>query len=235
MEKRNGSKLIAIIALVVAVAGLSIGFAAFSTTLNIGSSANVQIGDNEWNVGFAAAYDGDMAPLTTASAQTVNGKTSGENNGVAKLMKYTLYQDTPATISATEGSKVEYSFFIKNEGKIAASLASINMGSLTCEYISDAATRSQSDEYNTGTTYTAGSGTITSGDCATMFTVKLSIGDPATVYTSASSVFNNTISAGSYTPIKLTIEATGQTPNTVPNGDFVVSLGNTTVNYGQAS
>ena len=151
-------------------------------------------------------------------------------------MKYTFYQDTPATISTTAGSKVEYSFFIKNEGKLNASLASITFGSLSCAYITDAATRTESDAQNEGTTITANTtGTISSTDCNTMFTVSLSIGDPASVYTSASSSFNNTINAGSATPVKLTIESTGTQPTTIPTGDFTVTLGKTTVNYQQAS
>ena len=232
MEKNNDSKVIAIIALVIAVAGLSIGFAAFSTTLNIGSTANVEVGNDEWNVGFAA--NSEMAPLDRANAQTVNGQTAGENNGVAKLMKYTFYQDTPATISTTAGSKVEYSFNIKNDGRINASLASITFGSLTCAYIANAADRTETDEDNLGTTYSAGTGTISAEDCATMFNVSLSIGNPATVYTKDSSSFNNTINAGAVAPVKLTIEATGNAPATIPNGDFTVTLGNTTVNYQQA-
>lgn len=237
MEKQNGGKYIAIIALVIAVAGLSLGFAAFSTTLNIGSNATVQISDNEWNVGFAATSSGDMAPLVTSTAQTVNGVTSGSNNGVAKLMKYTFYQDTPASLSTEAGSKVEYSFFIKNEGRINASLASITFGSLTCEYIANAPTRSESDAMNTGTTVTAGTGTISASDCSTMFNVSLTFGESpsGTVYTPSSDTFNNTINAGASLPVKLTIEATGSAPSTIPNGDFTVTLGNTTVNYQQAS
>ena len=42
LEKNRGSRVIAIIALIVAVLGLTIGFAAFSSTLNISSSANVK-------------------------------------------------------------------------------------------------------------------------------------------------------------------------------------------------
>ena len=230
MEKNNDSKVIAIIALVIAVAGLSIGFAAFSTTLNIGSTANVEVGNDEWNVGFAA--NSEMAPLDRANAQTVNGQTAGENNGVAKLMKYTFYQDTPATISTTAGSKVEYSFNIKNAGRINAQLASITFGDLTCEYIANAADRTERDEANLGTTYSAGTGTISSEDCAKMFNVSLSIDN--SVYTKTSQTFTNTINAGDSAPVKLTIEATGTAPTTIPNGDFTVTLGNTTVNYQQA-
>lgn len=238
MEKERGGKLIAIIALVIAVIGLSVGFAAFSTTLNIAATSNVQVGDNEWNIGFAATSDDDIAPLTTTNAQTVNGQTSGSNNGVGKLMKYTFYQDTPATITTTQGSKVEYSFVIKNTGSINASLASITFGSLTCAYVSNATTRTESDAMNSGTTITANSdanATISSADCNTMFNVSLTLGtNPGEVYVPTPSSYNTTINAGSYIDVKLTIEATGTAPNTIPTGDFTVSLGNTTLNFQQA-
>ena len=197
-----------VIALVVAVVGLSIGFAAFSTTLNIASEANVQVGANEWNVGFSANGT-DLAALTTAGAATLNGQTSSANNGVAKLMKYTLYQDTAATLSTTQGSKVEYDFYIKNAGKIDAVLETISFGTLSCEYITDAATRTvESDARNTGTEVTANTtGSISAADCAKMFNVSLKIDN--TTYTSSSSTFTNTIAAGSNVPVKLTIEATG--------------------------
>ncbi|MBQ3511969.1 MAG: hypothetical protein IJA30_06735 [Bacilli bacterium] len=41
MEKERQIKLLSIIALVVAITGMTLGFAAFSTTLNISSSATV--------------------------------------------------------------------------------------------------------------------------------------------------------------------------------------------------
>lgn len=233
MEKDRGGKLIAVIALVVAIVGLSVGFAAFSTTLNISSNATAQVGGTEWNVGFSANGT-DMAALTTAQAATVNGQTGGNNNGAAKLMKYTFYQDTGATLSTTAGSKVEYSFYIKNAGRINASLDSISFGTLTCAYISDAAKRTiEQDASNVGSEVTANTtGTISDADCAAMFNVSFTI--DSTPYTSSSTTFNNTIAAGANVPVKLTIEATGNAPTTVPTGDFTVTLGATTVNYKSA-
>ena len=48
MEKERGAKLIAVIALLVAVAGLTIGYAAYSSTLTINGTATVDPAD--WNV-----------------------------------------------------------------------------------------------------------------------------------------------------------------------------------------
>jgi hypothetical protein len=232
MEKERGSKLIAVIALVLAVAGLSIGFAAFSSTLNITTNSNVSVSGDNWDVGFSP-NGSTMAAKTTAEASTITG--SGVTNaGTMKLMKYTLYPDTAATISTTANEAVTYSFYIKNAGNIDAVLDSISFGSLTCAYNTSASDRTiDQDASNVGATQSATSnGTISNADCATMFNVKLTI--DGTDYTPSSSSFNNTITHGQNVAASLTITSTGSTPTTLPTGDFVVTLGATTVNYKSA-
>lgn len=234
MEKERGGKILAVIALVLAVAGLSIGFAAYTSTLNIASEANVQVGTNQWSVGFSA--DGtNMAPLTSSGAPTVNGSNS---NGSISLMKYTISQVTAATLSTTANDSVSYSFYVKNAGSINASLASITWGSLSCEYDTSAEGRViEQDEDNIGARSTAAdsNATISSTDCDTMFDVSLTFGtSPGTTYTPASSSYSNTINAGANVPVTLTITSTGTAPQTAPVGDFVVTLGNTTLSYQSA-
>ena len=50
MEKSRTSKIIAVVALVVAVLGLSLGFAAFSNTLTISSSATVSPDSGDFDI-----------------------------------------------------------------------------------------------------------------------------------------------------------------------------------------
>ena len=52
MEKNRNAQVIAIVALVVAVLGLSVGFASFSNVLNIQASANVKPDSSTLNVDF---------------------------------------------------------------------------------------------------------------------------------------------------------------------------------------
>ena len=221
MEKSSNGKIIAVIALVVAVAGLSVGFAAFSSTLNIGSTTQAQIDTNLWNVGFADT-NGDMAGLTTATP--VAGSNS---NGSINMLKYTLSQGTAATLSTRSGSSVTYNFKIKNAGQINAVLNSITAGGLTCEYSTNNAGRimEQDNTPNTGAQVTQGTGTIADTDCRTMFTATWTV-SPAT--------YNNTINKTESVDASLTIASTGTTPTNVPNGDFTVTLGNTTVVYGSS-
>ena len=65
MEKDRSGKIIAIVALFVAVVGLSLGFAAFTTSLTIDTAANVTSNSSNWNVGFSV--DGtNIADVSTA-------------------------------------------------------------------------------------------------------------------------------------------------------------------------
>ena len=57
MEKNRKVQIIAIVALVVGIVGLSIGFAAFSSVLNIQTSANVKPDSSTLNVDFSSAED----------------------------------------------------------------------------------------------------------------------------------------------------------------------------------
>lgn len=231
MEKSNNGKIIAVIALVIAVVGLSVGFAAFSSTLNISSTTNAEIGNNLWNVGFADATSGNMADLTTPTS--VSGSNS---NGSLNMLKYTLSQGTAATLSTVSGSSVTYNFKIKNQGEINAVLSSITAGGLTCAYSTNTEGRviERDATPNTGAQVTQGTGTIADTDCRTMFTATLTIGGTnydITTTTVSPATYNSTIAAGNAIDASLTIAATGTTPTNVPNGDFTVTLGNTTVVY----
>ena len=55
MERNKKAKVIAIVALIVGVIGLSIDFASFSNVLNIQSSANVKPDNSTMNVIFSSA------------------------------------------------------------------------------------------------------------------------------------------------------------------------------------
>ena len=50
MEKTRQIKILSIVALVVAIAGMTLGFAAFSTTLSISSSATVTPNSDDFKV-----------------------------------------------------------------------------------------------------------------------------------------------------------------------------------------
>lgn len=231
MEKANGSRILAVAALVIALVGLSVGFAAYTSTLNISGNANVQVSGSEWDVGFADTNSA-MAPLS-GNPTPITG-TGVTNAGTMNMLKYTLSQGTAATLTNTSTSSVSYAFKIKNAGTISATLKSITSAGLTCAYVSNAADRvvEQDATPNTGKTITAGTGSISPTDCKTMFNATLTI--DSTTYDLndlTGATYNNTISQSSDVDAVLTISGTGTAPSAVVDGDFVVTLGATTVNY----
>ena len=230
MEKDKGGRIIAIAALLVAVLGLSLGFAAFSSTLNITSNADVLIDDSVWDVGFSTAN----------SAITAGDKPdNGTGNSEISISKFVISQKTPASLSTTAGSSVTYDFFIVNDGDLDAFLNSVTMGSLSCTY--KTGSRTVDDNH---TTISTGTGTISPEDCAKMFTATLTIGSSS--YTSGSAAqtsgfgtTNQLLVAGpKYVAASLTIAFNNNSLSTVtnvPNGDFNVALSDTTVVYGTSS
>ena len=108
MEKSNG-KVIAIVALFVAVVALSIGFAAFTDTLTINGQATVQKGSNDT---FAAnfAYDStseEQCTLTGGGAitGTYNAGTSSDNTWTGISVPLTTTNNSvTCTASVVNGS-----------------------------------------------------------------------------------------------------------------------------------
>ena len=244
MERERSGKVIAIATLIIAIAGLSLGFAAFSTSLNISSSADVPVDASVWKVGFS-----NSTSSIPDVAVTVNGQTNSANNGTLSLSQFVISQDTNATLNTTNGSKVEYSFYIVNHGDIDAYLNSVTMGNLSCEYQSSMTPRTTDNGH---TTISGGTGTISDTDCRKLFKATLAINDDVNATfingaASKSSGFGTTAKLAdpsgnprvpTYVPVKLTIEYQNDSLHTVddaPNGDFTVSLSDTVVVYGSTS
>ena len=233
MEKNNGGKIIAVIALVVAVAGLSLGFAAFSTSLKIDTAANVTTGTSNWNVGFST--DGtNIESVTTAG--TVNANENG-NPGVINVTKYTIGQNTNASLSTTTGSSVSYNLSILNKGSVDAKLDAVNFDSVsvTCENATAGSGSVIEGVAGAGTTSTGGNTTtISNSDCAKMFGVSLSI-DGTTYDSTPASVGTSVITAGNSAPVVLTVSykdtADARAVAATLDGDIIVRLGSISVSY----
>lgn len=122
MVQSRSTKIIAVVALVVAVIGLSIGYAAFATTLTISSAAHVSPGNNM-----------DVVFQTTAGEEntTVAGVLAGPGAGTDSNFKadpLTINEQTATGIKAyfTEaGQSVTYTFKVTNKTENAAYLNSV--------------------------------------------------------------------------------------------------------------
>ncbi len=121
MEKERGFRVIAVIALMVAVVGLTIGYAAYSTTLKINGTANVD--PAVWDVKFAYTNTTDTALKAT--------KTGFAAVNTEATLTDTQVSGFDVTLKAP-GDSVTYNFLVANKGTLDAELSTFTMGSLSC-------------------------------------------------------------------------------------------------------
>ena len=115
MEKERGTKIIAIVALVVAVIGVSVGFAAWSATLTIsGAEATVKQGSND------AAFK-EKLTITGVSCDETTGGATVENVGTFTSgyawtgVKATLTKPNDSvTCTATVTNASDYDAYFEN-------------------------------------------------------------------------------------------------------------------------
>ena len=237
MEKDRSTKVIAIVALLVGVVGLTLGFAAFSTSLQINTQADVEVSTGNWNVGFST---NGTTPITYGNTSTVTGTNqSNQTSGSIDVTKYTISQTSGsnAVLTTTSGSEVTYNLYIANAGTLTAYSDSLTFPNtlVTCAPVSGNNSSVIEGTANAGTTETGGnSTTISDSDCNAMFGVELTIG--STTYTPANAAnFSDTINASGNSPVELRIYYKGDTAaNTAAaalDGDIVVTSGTITVVY----
>ena len=111
----------AIVALIIGIVGLFISFSAFSSVLNIQTSANVKLDSSTMNVDFSSAEDklevAEITPTATPnSLVTTNGVI--DNSGDPTLSKLSATFNEP-------GQAVVYKFYEYNAGELNAFFKSI--------------------------------------------------------------------------------------------------------------
>ncbi len=114
MQKERTSKILAIVAICIAILGLSIAYAAFSTTLNIAGTANVKGG--QWSVYFTNL----QVPTEVGSGKSISADLTTDTT------KFTFSVDL-----IKPGDSVSYTFDVKNAGKIDAKLSDITISGVT--------------------------------------------------------------------------------------------------------
>ena len=242
MEKNGNSKVIALIALFVAVVGLSLGFAAYSTSLQISSTSDVKPNDTNWNVGFST--DGlEIENVTTARTKAGVNADNTLAGGTVDVTKYTIGQTSGAnaTLKTVSGSQVTYSLSLLNKGSIPAYLDSVDFSNvvLTCTNAAAPGTNGWTTiegTENAGTKRGGGNTTtISNEDCAKMFDLTVSIA--GTEYTSTySGKYSHTLPATNGSApviVKLAYkgDAAADAVAATLDGDITVSAGNITVVY----
>lgn len=116
MEKEKNGKTLAIIALFVAIVGLSVGFAALSTTLTINGTGTVKT--SKWDIHFANL---GATPGLTGSAEEVTAPTLTD----------TTVQTFDVSFTAPADS-VTYTFDVVNDGSYDAKISSVTIPTPQC-------------------------------------------------------------------------------------------------------
>ena len=121
MEKQRQIKILSIIALVLAISAMSLGFAAFSTSLKLSSSAMVTPDDATFSVKFSTNKDelivDDVVPSEISSGLTASNGVI--DNSAAPTLKNLSVEFT------VPGQYVEYTFYARNEGEYTAYLNNV--------------------------------------------------------------------------------------------------------------
>ena len=119
MEKERRTKALVIVVLLIVIAGLTIAFAALSTTLNINGTAYLDAA--KWGIRF----ENLSSPTKIGSATTT---------GTAKIEETKAAEITGMNVSlSTPGDKVTYTVDLVNKGTINAKIDKIEKTVLTSE------------------------------------------------------------------------------------------------------
>ena len=213
MEKDRKIQIIALVALVVGIVGLSIGFAAFSGVLNIQTSANVKPDSSTLNVDFSSAEDkvevAEIIPTATPnSLVTTNGVI--DNSGDPTISKLSATFTEP-------GQSVVYKFYAYNAGELVAYLKSIVFENVTGQ--------------NATKVCTAGEGTsdaLVQKACEKI-SVKVKVGNEIETTTGMASITGHTLAKASGELVTVTLEYEAGADRA--DGDFTVAFGDITLNY----
>ena len=119
MEKERRTKALAVVVLLIVVAGLTVAFAALSTTLNINGTAYLDAA--KWGIKFK-----NLSNPTKIGSATTTGTAKIEESKAAEITGINVSLSTP-------GDKVTYTVDLVNKGTINAKIDNIEKTLLTSE------------------------------------------------------------------------------------------------------
>ncbi|MBO5121283.1 MAG: hypothetical protein J6C28_06340 [Bacilli bacterium] len=218
MEKERHIKILSIVALVLAIAGMSLGFAAFSTTLNISSSATVAPDSSNFKVGFYAS-------TTSALASEAQDHVYPSTNGSATATSLYISEGTTSISSlkvgfTSPGESVTYSFYVGNSGEYDAYLRAINFNNAIGA--------------NSNKVCTAGTDATDSLVQAACNDISISVNvHDITATSTSSSISGKVLYQKTFAPITITIEYAAN--GNRADGPFSVSFGDVSLDYSSAA
>ena len=220
MEKNRGTKMLAVIALIVAVVGLSVGFAAFSNTLTISSSATVNT-TNNFYVWFSSSSSALATDPVSGQITPNDPVPTGVSATSATISNADPKAPTITNLGATftqPGQSVKYEFYVMNQMDYSAFLRQIEFLNVS----GASATK----------TCTAASGTTQSlvDSACTGISLSVKVGSMANGVVTTTNVGSNNELVNS-TPQKVTVVISYAPESATADGDFNVSFGNVRLHY----
>ncbi len=221
------ARTMGLIAILLGVLGLSLGFAAYSNTLTIKSSAEVEPGDNVFNVDFSKNSDSvvDDAIVPVLSPTGVEGFTAtnaviDNDNGDAVIKNLHAVFTAP-------GQKATYNFYTRNAGELKAYLKSVTFSNVSGESVTKKCTGKTGSNAPTPALVASACNGIT---------LTLTVGSESFTTTTLRSAFANPtahdlVKNGSET-VKVEIAYTAGSEQA--DGGFDVSFGDITLLYSSA-
>lgn len=213
MEKNRRKKILLIILLIIAISGLSLGFSAFSTVLNIQPNANVKSNKDAFNVVFSSSSTtletNPIIPIKNQETFTAtNAIINNTNNPTISNLSATFIQP---------GQRVSYTFYAYNSGKYDAYLKSIvykNVANGTQNKVCTPIGNVNSE--------------LVQNACSGI-KLKIKVGSTNESNKSLNNITNHKLLKGKFEPVILTIEYEEQA--TIADGDFSVDFGEISLNY----
>ncbi len=177
MKNNSTMKALGVVALVISLVGISLGFAAYSNTLTIKATAD-----------YTGGIPTPIAQLSTSSSSVTAGNVTptvtGATAGAASLTATTI-QNISVHFTATNQRAV-YSFYAVNPSSFVSYLNSVVFGTKTC---------------------TPGTGTTASyvANACNDITMSVEVGSDEFIETN-NNINSHTLNGGASEPVKVTIE-----------------------------
>lgn len=237
MEKDRTAKVLAVLALVVATVGISIGFAAFDSVLTISPNATVTPSDETFKVQFSSESGSikDDTPVT--------GEATGSSGASAEGATINNDSDSGPTITNLKanftepGQTVTYTFYVGNVGEYDAYLKQVDFANVAEEKLASTDFTGQKAEKFciAGTDTNKGQVEAACDD----ITIKISIGEAESAattqdLTSDTSVSSHMLEKNDYEKVVVTIAYSKVGDGHRADGDFTVEFGDITLTYSAA-
>ncbi len=212
MNDNKAYRIIAIVALVLGAVGVTLGYAAFSSTLTINSSAEVHPDPSTFNVDFSSSNSAVVANNITPTLSPNDGSVTATAATIDNTNAPTI-SNLSATFTAP-GQSATYSFYAYNAGQYIAYLNSIAFtGSKTC---------------------TAATGTTQSlvDSACNGISLSVTVGTEAATTTSVPSISGHSLGINDAEQITVVIDYAAN--SAIADGNFTVTLPSIVLTYESA-